>query len=206
MTIETKIVVTDSPKISIWTKLNPIWWFAGPDGWTVPEINNGEPYLPNEHRMWVRRFYWFFCRNPLMNFAAFVAGVEDKTFRVTGPAPVTAVTWRDVVDPPTFGLKWALLKTGVSVGALVVFAVAMAIAIFGGMMGAIAYPTAVVAFFKGIGFCPFVSYWGSNWITKIFSFKPVEMYVGFRPHNGGFGVKLVTHDSTAPAVDGKAIG
>lgn len=60
------VKITDRTPVSIWTKLNPLWWLAGPDGWSVPDINNGEPY--DVTNVWLRRFYWFFCRNPLMNF------------------------------------------------------------------------------------------------------------------------------------------
>jgi hypothetical protein len=53
-------------------------------GWSLPTINNGLPYLPDVKNIWLRRFYWFFCRNPLMNFVGFVVGVEDRNYTVTG--------------------------------------------------------------------------------------------------------------------------
>jgi hypothetical protein len=46
MTSET-VQMTDRVPIPWTTKINPLWWLVGPDGWTVPEINNGEPYLPD---------------------------------------------------------------------------------------------------------------------------------------------------------------
>jgi hypothetical protein len=92
------------------TKINPLWWLVGPDGWTVPEYNNGEPYLPDVANSWLRRFYWFFCRNPLMNFVGFVIGVEDQNYTVYGPYPVLATTGRDS-DPQQFGFRWAIIET-----------------------------------------------------------------------------------------------
>ena len=138
-----------------WTKkINPLWWLVGPDGWQVPSINNGVPYLPDVTNVWLRRFYWFICRNPLMNFVGFVIGVEDRNYSVTGSAPVLATTGRDT-SPQQFGWRWAVLKTK-------------------------------------LGFLPlrlpFLSYWGVLWFAKS---RKVELYVGWRPASGGFGVKLV---------------
>lgn len=93
------------------TKINPIWWLQGPDGWEVPEINNGEPYLPNVKNIWLRRFFWFVLRNPLMNFVGFVVGVEDQNYSVTGTAPVLRTTGRDCT-PEQFGWRWAMLHAG----------------------------------------------------------------------------------------------
>lgn len=93
-----------------WTqKIKPWWWLQGPDGWTVPEINNGQPYLPEVTNVWLRRFYWFGCRNPLMNFVGFVIGVEDRNYSVRGSAPVLKTTGRDC-EPPQVGWRWAILK------------------------------------------------------------------------------------------------
>jgi hypothetical protein len=83
MTTET-VTMTDRTPIPWTTKVNPLWWLVGPDGWDVPTINNGLPYLPDVKNIWLRRFYWFFCRNPLMNFVGFVVGVEDRNYTVTG--------------------------------------------------------------------------------------------------------------------------
>lgn len=95
-----------------WTKkINPIWWLQGPDGWTVPSINNGQPYLPDVTNVYLRRFYWFVCRNPLMNFVGFVIGVEDRNYSVTGSVPVLRTTGRDC-DPPQLGWRWAVLSPG----------------------------------------------------------------------------------------------
>jgi hypothetical protein len=140
--IET-VTMTDRTPIPLLTKLNPIWWLQGPDGWDVPEYNNGLPYLPDVQNIWLRRFYWFGCRNPLMNFVGFVIGVEDRNYTVFGSAPVLATTGRDAT-PPQYGWRWAILKTD---------------------------------WLR----LPFVSYYNGK----------VEFYLGWRPHSGGLGFKLV---------------
>lgn len=88
------VKVTDRTTVPFLTKLNPLWWLVGPDGWTVPDINNGEPYLPEVTNIWLRRFYWFFCRNPLMNFVGFVLGVEDRNVTVYGSQDVMVTAAR----------------------------------------------------------------------------------------------------------------
>jgi len=71
---------------------------------------NGAPYLPAAKNVWLRRFYWFGCRNPLMNFVGFVIGVEDRNYSVTGSAPVLLTTGRDG-QPQQFGWRWAIIRT-----------------------------------------------------------------------------------------------
>lgn len=90
------------------TKLNPAWWLVGPDGWGVPDINNGVPYLPGVTNIWLRRLFWF-SRNPLMNFVGYVIGVEDRNYTVTGSDQVLLTTGRDAV-PPIYGWRWAVIK------------------------------------------------------------------------------------------------
>lgn len=109
MSVET-VKITDRVPIPLRTKIYPPWWFHGPDGWDVPTINNGKPYLPNVRNIWLRRFYWFGCRNPLMNFVGYVVGVEDRNYTVTGSAPVMKTTGRDCV-PPQQGWRWAIIRT-----------------------------------------------------------------------------------------------
>jgi hypothetical protein len=92
-----------------WKKINPLWWLVGPDALTVPDINNGTPYIPEVTNVWLRRFYWFVCRNPLMNFVGFVIGVEDRNYSVTGSYPVLKTTGRDC-DPQQFGWRWAIIR------------------------------------------------------------------------------------------------
>jgi hypothetical protein len=100
----------DRDPISIWKKINPLWWLVGPDGWNAPDINNGQPYLPNVKSVWLRRFYWFGCRNPLMNFVGYVIGIEDRNYYATGTAPVMRTTGRDCI-PQQLGWRWAILTT-----------------------------------------------------------------------------------------------
>jgi hypothetical protein len=134
-----------------WTKkINPIWWLHGPDGWEVPTQNNGAPYLPDVTSVFLRRFYWFFCRNPLMNFVGYVIGVEDRNYSVTGSAPVLRTTGRDCV-PQQIGWRRAVLSVGPVVR------------------------------------LPYISYWGPSPIGS----RNVEFYLGWRPHSGGFGLKIV---------------
>lgn len=173
MTIE-RVQMTDRTPVSIGEKLNPLWWLVGPSGWTAPAINNGLPYLPGTTNQLLRNFYWF-CRNPLMNFVGFVLGVEDKNYSVIGTAPVLLTTWRDAVPPET-GWKWAVLWPPFSLGALVVAVLAAVAAWFW-------WPVAIVALFAALkvyGPLPFFSYNGF-----------VEAYLGWRPASGGYGAKLV---------------
>lgn len=141
----------DGRELIPWTtKINPIWWLQGPSGWTVPTVNNNSSYLPEVTNVTLRRFYWFVCRNPLMNFVGFVIGVEDRNYSVTGSAPVLKTTGRDC-SPPQIGWRWAVLKVNPIIR------------------------------------LPYVSYWGPIFGSK----RRVEFYLGWRPHSGGFGVKLV---------------
>lgn len=104
------VTMTDRVLIPLSTKLNPLWWLHGPDGWSVPDINNGEPYLPGVKNVWLRRFVWFVCRNPLMNFVGYIVGVEDRNYTVTGSAPVLRTTGRDC-EPKQYGWRWAVIST-----------------------------------------------------------------------------------------------
>lgn len=176
--IET-IEMTDRSPIPIKTKLNPLWWLVGPDGWAVPDVNNGEPYLPEVTNIWLRRFYWFGCRNPLMNFIGFVIGVEDNNYRVTGTAPVLATTFRDTV-PPRHGWKWSVIFPRFSIGALITAAIfaALAFALHWSF-----WVLAVFALLKIAGPLPFVSYYDGT----------IEFYHGWRPASGGFGTKFIVH-------------
>lgn len=178
MAIET-VVMRDRVPVSIWQKLNPLWWLVGPDGWNVPDVNNGAPYLPEVQNVWLRRFYWFFCRNPLMNFVGYVLGVEDNNYRVTGAAPVLLTTWRDA-STPAMGWKWAVLLPQFSIGAL---AMAALFALAAWLVHPAIAIAAVYAGLKIAGPLPFVSYYNGR----------VEFYSGWRPASGGLGFKLVWH-------------
>lgn len=178
------VVMTDRTPVPFTTKLNPLWWLVGPDGWSVPDINNGAPYLPEVKNIWLRRFYWFFCRNPLMNFVGYVLGVEDNNYRVTGPAPVLLTTLRDA-NPPRTGWHWAIIRPQFSIAALGVWAAALAAALY---LHWAFWPVAIIAALKVAGPLPFISY---NRVGG------VEFYWGWRPHSGGLGFKLVWHKGEA---------
>lgn len=178
MTIET-VVMTDRVAVPFKTKLNPLWWLVGPDGWNVPEINNGAPYLPEVKNIWLRRFYWFFCRNPLMNFVGFVIGVEDNNYKVVGPAPVLLTTLRDA-SPRQTGWKWSIILTRASLAALTM---ALTFVILGLTVHGAFWLPAVIAAAKAAGPLPFVGYYDGKY----------EAYLGWRPASGGFGFKFVKH-------------
>ncbi|ARQ95373.1 hypothetical protein [Bradyrhizobium phage BDU-MI-1] len=169
--------VTDHKPVSIWQKLNPLWWLVGDDGWNVPVINNGQPYLPEVTNIWLRRFYWFICRNPLMNFVGYVLGVEDKNYTVYGSDQVLRTTGRDAT-PEAYGLRWAVLVPGPSLGALVVSIVSAALAL---LVHPAFFVIQLISVPKTIGVLPYLNFWNGK----------VEAYFGWRPASGGFGSKLV---------------
>lgn len=165
---------------SIWKKLNPLWWLVGPDGWNAPTINNGTPYLPDVTNVWLRRFYWFICRNPLMNFVGFVLGVEDKDYTAFGTAPVDRTTGRDC-SPVQLGWRGAVLFPSFSLGASLVTMAAATLALFW-------WPLWIVTVFAGlkiVGPLPFLSFYNGK----------VEAYLGWRPVSGGYGAKFVMPQS-----------
>lgn len=176
MTIET-VRMNDRAPVSIWQKLNPLWWLVGPDGWNVPEINNGAPYLPEVTSPALRIFYWFFCRNPLMNFVGFVIGAEDKNYSAIGSAPVLLTTLRDAT-PPATGWKWSILIAPFSLAALIVAALFALGAVF---LHWALWIVAAFAAIKVAGPMPFVAYYNGR----------VEFYLGWRAASGGFGFKFV---------------
>lgn len=171
------VQVTDHTPVSIWNKLNPLWWLVGDDGWNVPTVNNGEPYLPEVTNIWLRRFYWFICRNPLMNFVGYVLGAEDKNYTVIGSDQVLRTTGRDCT-PEVFGFRWAIAESGFSIGALIVSVIAFAL---GWFVHPIFYVVLLFSIPKAIGFLPYVNYWNGK----------IEFYLGWRPASGGFGTKIV---------------
>lgn len=183
------VKITDRVKVPFWTKINPLWWLVGPDGWDVPEINNGEPYLPDVKSMWLRRFYWFFCRNPLMNFVGYVVGIEDRNAKVYGSRDVMATTLRDA-SPRRTGFNWAVsIPDRISGAALFIYA---AIWVIGSAFPFSYWPVvcfaALFAGLKVAGPLPYIGWYGqigSMW---------VEAYLGWRPASGGFGIKLVKRD------------
>lgn len=179
------VTISDRVPVSIWTKLNPLWWLVGSEGWTVPTVNNGEPYLPDVTNPALRIFYWFFCRNPLMNFMGYVLGLEDRNVTLYGSQDVLLTTLRDA-NPRRTGLNWAVAIPEQGSLAALLFAAAF---------GALAYfvwpgfyVAAAFAILKFYGPLPYV-----GWYGKIFSWW-IEFYFGWRPAAGGFGFKLVQRD------------
>lgn len=181
MTIET-VKMTDRVAVPWRTKINPVWWLQGPDGWKVPQINNGAPYLPDVTNVWLRRFYWFICRNPLMNFVGFVVGVEDKNYSATGSSPVTKTTGRDC-EPQQFGWRWAILFPPFS---LTAFMATLVLGVLAWFLSAWIWPLVLITSLRIVGPLPYVSYWGPPG-----SGQKTEFYLGWRPASGGFGLKFV---------------
>jgi hypothetical protein len=100
------VKVTDCAPVPFLTKLNPLWWLVGADGWAVPDINNGKPYLPDVTNRALRIFYWFFCRNPLMNFV----GANGRSV----PSPQCGATTGVPRLLPSFAVRFALVQIGPS--------------------------------------------------------------------------------------------
>lgn len=164
-------------------KINPAWWLVGGDGWNVPEYNNNDPvtgkpmpYLPDVKNIWLRRFYWFICRNPLMNFVGSVIGY-DGDYTVKGSAPVMRVTGRDCT-PQQIGFRFSVITAGVSWGWLALGLLALYGYLF---VNLLLLPSVVFCLVRGSGFLPYYSYFGGV----------VEHYFGWRPNSGAFGIKLV---------------
>ena len=81
-------------------KLNPIWCFGDED----------EEQLPDWYRpFWRRRLYWYYFRNPLQNFRAYVLGVNDRNYEVIGRPPVMTVQRNDL-RPDERGWQWSVIK------------------------------------------------------------------------------------------------
>lgn len=85
-----------------------LWWLRNGDSWHAPEINNGQPYLPNITSSFLRDIVWY-CRNPIGNFMGFIIGFEGRGYSVTGPAPVMLTTYYDAT-PPGYGFKWSIIN------------------------------------------------------------------------------------------------
>jgi hypothetical protein len=84
---------------------------VGPDGWTAPQFNDDgtgiEPYLPNIQNQLLRNMIWWF-RNPGMNLADFILGVEDKNYTIWASDHPLQNSGRDC-QPYVDGLRWAVL-------------------------------------------------------------------------------------------------
>lgn len=106
MTTETKWMAGRSP-VSTLKKINPIWWFMNDTEQTVDQAPWFQPTWPH----WLRSLVWNTVRNPLQNFRAYVIGVQDKDYQVTGKAPVMTVQRNDLTPPET-GWQWCKLSGG----------------------------------------------------------------------------------------------
>jgi hypothetical protein len=101
------IGITGRSRVPLHKKFNPIWWFRNDTEETVHEATWYRPEWPR----WRRWLYWTAFRNPAQNFRAFVIGVQDKNYIVTGRAPVLTVQ-RDDLEPPESGWQWCVLHRG----------------------------------------------------------------------------------------------
>jgi hypothetical protein len=93
---------TGRVRVSLWKKLNPIWWFGNAVEQNVDQAPWYMPTSPN----WLRALAWG-IRNPLQNFRAFVIGVQDKNYTVTGKAPVLTVQRDDIGET---GWQWCVIQ------------------------------------------------------------------------------------------------
>ena len=96
--------------VSIWKKINPIWWFGNDTEQTLAEASW---YMPNSPT-WLRYLEWSF-RNPLQNFRCFVVGVQDRNYTVTGKVPVLTVQRNDL-SPPETGFQYCWLRFPIPLG------------------------------------------------------------------------------------------
>jgi hypothetical protein len=83
--------------ISIWKKLNPIWWLLNSD-----DPIEDEPQMWPDKSLWLRHILWF-LRNPAANFMCYIIGVKDYSPIAIGFEPNS--NWRS--DGRKF--KWLLI-------------------------------------------------------------------------------------------------
>lgn len=104
---QTKATVSGRTLVAWYWKINPIWWFGNAAEQNLSEAPWYMPKSPN----WFRALAWG-LRNPLQNLRAFVIGVQDRNYTVTGKAPVMAVQRNDL-EPPQTGFQWCWIKLSV---------------------------------------------------------------------------------------------
>ncbi len=85
-------------------KASVSWWFKNDDEQQLSEAPWYRPEWPQARR----ELYWNYFRNPLQNFRAYVVGVSDRNYTVTGKAPVMTIQ-RDDLDPPETGWQWCII-------------------------------------------------------------------------------------------------
>lgn len=98
---------TDRVKKPLWKKITGIvwWWWMNDDEQTVDQAN----WFHSDWPYWQRWLIWNFVRNPLQNFRAYVIGVQDRNYKVTGKAPVLTIQ-RDDLSPPETGFQWCWIR------------------------------------------------------------------------------------------------
>ncbi len=97
---------TDRIRKPLSKKLNPLWWLMNDDEQVVEQA---QWYMPGKPE-WLRYIMWN-IRNPLQNFRAYVVGVSDRNYTVTGKDPVLTVQRNDL-QPPEFGWQWSVIRLG----------------------------------------------------------------------------------------------
>src|SRR5882672_10780562 len=92
------VVMTGRVQIPWTTKINPLWWLVGPDGWNAPDVNNGTPYLPDVKSVWLRRAYQAYtCQQlaleaqAISTRAAALSGAQDSQHTKDGWTTAAAV-------------------------------------------------------------------------------------------------------------------
>ena len=98
--------------ISIWKKLNPLWW---PFNEADPIEN--EPQMWPDKPLWQRRILWW-LRNPFENFNRYVIGERDRSPVYVGPQPEDNFYWIYSVgggrrDPGGWHFHWVRPTVGV---------------------------------------------------------------------------------------------
>jgi hypothetical protein len=117
MTWEKAVVTTESR--FLWAKRSTRFrgQLVGPDGWRAPEINGGgmgqNPICLDPqpaaaiHNQLLRNIIWW-TRNPAMNLAGFILGIEDKNYTIWASDHPLQNSGRDC-QPAVNGLRWAVL-------------------------------------------------------------------------------------------------
>lgn len=94
--------VTGRERVPLWKKLLPVWWLLNDSEQTVDQA----PWYHPEWPRWRRWLVWNVFRNPCQNLRAYVLGVQDRNYTVTGRAPVTAVQRDDLAET---GWQWCVI-------------------------------------------------------------------------------------------------
>lgn len=87
---------TNTPVVSAWNRINPVWWFGNADQPKPPA-----DYLPGRR---LRNLRWH-IRNPIHNFGHYVIGIGDKDLVRSGRFPAR-------LSSPQGGWTVAVCKRG----------------------------------------------------------------------------------------------